>query len=484
MTTQRDTGLIVAFTLCALLLRLWAINADLWLDEIMTLVDYMRLPPLEAATTFHAANQHLLNSVLGSFSIRIFGETVWAVRLPALLFGVATVPVFFLLAKAVTERREAIFATLFLTLSYHHVWFSQNARGYSAMIFFTVLSTLFLIRWLNNPVSGRRLNWLWFSLCGCLGMVSLLNYAFVLVGQFVMALFVFGNNRDWSRIRLLIVSGVLVVALTVLGYAATLPAMFSYFFAASTGASVNVNEASVQASVAFANMAANGLTRGLPGMALLFLAAGGVVAITGWISYLKRQYLIAWMLVIPAVVNIFALDYLNWGGYPRSFLYVLPFGTLVLMRGVFVPGEWLVQRFRTDRRVLYVLPLLLLTVSMVILPYNYRYPKLNYTGSLAYVRAQAAPDDVIAVVGHLVYGYKHYYGPDLTFPNSLEALRELQGPEHRVWVLYSLSRAMRWQLPDIQDYLDTEFQLERKFIGTLGDGDVYLMVSPEMGKQR
>jgi mannosyltransferase len=478
MTTQRDTGLIVAFTLSALLLRLWEINADLWLDEIMTVVGYMRLPPLEAATTFHAANQHLLNSVLGSISIRIFGETVWAVRLPALLFGVATVPVFFLLAKAVIKRHEAIFATLFLTLSYHHVWFSQNARGYSAMIFFTVLSTFFLIRWLNSSTTGGHRDWLWFSLCGSLGMLSLLNYAFVLVGQFLVVLVVLGNNRDWSGIRLLIVCGVLVVALTVLGYAATLAAMFSYFFNAGG------KEANVQASVAFANMVASGLTRGLPGMALLFLVTGGVVAITGWISYLKRQYLIAWMLVIPAVVNIITLDYLNWGGYPRSFLYVLPFGTLILMRGAFVPGEWLVQRFRTDRRALYVLPLLLLTVSMVILPYNYRYPKLNYTGSLAYAREQAAPDDVIAVVGFLVYGYSHYYGQDLAFPENLEALRALQGPQHRVWVLYSFTRAMRRNLPDIQDYLDTEFQLERKFKGTLGDGDVYLMVSAEIGEQR
>ncbi len=123
---------------------------------------------------------------------------ILALTAAALLFGVATIPVFFYLARAVTERREAIFATLFLTLSYHHVWFTQNARGYSAMIFFTVLSTLFLVRWLSKPSNGRR-DWFWFSVCGSLGM---------------MALFI---------------SGVLIVVLTLLGYAATLPAMIDYF---------------------------------------------------------------------------------------------------------------------------------------------------------------------------------------------------------------------------------------------------------------
>ena len=97
MSIKRDTILISAITGLALILRLWQINSDLWLDEIITIVRYMRLSPFEALLTFHSANQHLLNSVLGSISIHVFGESVWAVRLSALLFGVATIPAFFLL---------------------------------------------------------------------------------------------------------------------------------------------------------------------------------------------------------------------------------------------------------------------------------------------------------------------------------------------------------------------------------------------------
>ena len=57
------------------------------------------------------------------------------------------------------------------------------------------------------------------------------------------------------------------------------------------------------------------------------------------------------------------------------------------------------------------------------LPHNYRYPKQNYTGSLAYAREQAAPNDVIASVGYLASGYRAYYGPDLAFPQTAQALR-------------------------------------------------------------
>ena len=49
-----------------------------------------------------------------------------------------------------TSRLEAAGAALILTVSYHHIWFSQNARGYTAVLFFVVLSTYALLRWLGS----------------------------------------------------------------------------------------------------------------------------------------------------------------------------------------------------------------------------------------------------------------------------------------------------------------------------------------------
>lgn len=469
IATRNDRVFIMVLTGVALLLRLWGINQDLWLDEITTLVGNMRLSPLETAATFNSANQHLLNSVAGSISIRLFGETTWAVRLPALLFGVATIPVFFIMARSVTKRAEAIFATLFLAISYHHVWFSQNARGYSAMMFFTVLSTLLLVRWLASTDTRKQRNLWWFSFCGALGMLSLLNYAFVLMGQFLVALATIVVTHNRSGIPMLLASGVLVVALTLLGYTAALPAMIEYF-------SGGGEQMGWQNPVEFVIVFAKGLGSALPGGALLAVVAVGVIAVTGWFSYLQSQRVIALMLVLPPALNIVALSVLDFGAYPRSFLYILPFGILILMRGAFSLGAWSVRHFRITERAQYLLPALLLLVSALMLPYNYRYPKQNYTGALAYTRAQAAPGDIIVAVGYLASGYK-YYAPDLAFPENAEALDALLGQEHRVWVLYSFTRDMRRHFPDIQNYIEKEFQMQRVFPGTLGDGTVYLTVS-------
>ena len=489
MSIKRDTILISAITGLALILRLWQINSDLWLDEIITIVRYMRLSPFEALLTFHSANQHLLNSVLGSISIHVFGESVWAVRLSALLFGVATIPAFFLLARLVTERREAIVATLFLTLSYHHVWFTQNARGYSGMIFFTVLSTFFLIRWLGGPEKAGRRDLLWFSLSGVLGMMSLLSFAFIPVGQFLIALIQLLKSRNWSALRLLISSGVLMVALTLLGYAATIPSIRSYFLGdsednflgGSGGISQNLASFSSQLEAGW-KMLLDGLIIALPAMAIPALLIGVVIALTGWVSYLQRMRFIAWILVLPSLFNILLLAQLNWIVFPRSFLYILPFGILVLVRGAFVMSDWAVRRSGSPGWGVHVLPVLMLIACAVTLPFNYKYPKQNYTGSLAYTRALAGPDDVIAVVGYLEYGYRYLYDPELVFPQSVQELEALRGPDHRLWVLNSFTMDMKMRLPDIRDYLKQEFQLEQVFPGTLGDGNVYLRVSPEQAE--
>jgi mannosyltransferase len=473
MMKTRDLWFVTAVTAAGLVLRLWQINADMWLDEIQTLLMYMRLPPLEAVSSFHAPNQHVLNSFLGSISIRIFGETALAVRLPALLFGVATIPVFFKLAMMVTERREAIFSTLFLTLSYHHVWFSQNARGYSAMIFLTVLSTLMLMNLLDGsrPRSAKTVTG--FIICSCLGMLSLLNYAFVLAGQFLAALMVLIHKRDWTGTRQLFIGGAFIVALSLLAYAVILPSLLDYF--GSGGGSLNWSHLQI-----FAGMMISGLTSGLAVFAIPIIVIGGTVVLSGCISYWKNQRMIVLMFFLPGLFNMLALVILGLAWFPRAFLYVLPFAILILMRGSFVLGEWLVGHFQVNKRLAYLLPVLLLVASVIMLPHNYRYPKQDHTASLAYTRAQAAPGDVIAVVGFLSYGYRNYYAPDLEFPNNAEELEALRGPNHRVWVLYSYTLYLRSYSPAIWALVKNEYKQQAVFPGTLGDGTVYLVVAAEL----
>ena len=54
------------------------------------------------------------------------------------------------LARLVYGNRAAVMTGLLLTLSWHHIWFSQNARGYTILLFGTVLATDLLLRALRD----------------------------------------------------------------------------------------------------------------------------------------------------------------------------------------------------------------------------------------------------------------------------------------------------------------------------------------------
>ena len=81
---------LFSLILLGLGLRLWSLDSGLWLDEIFMLLDYGRAGLGEVATSFPTQNQHMLYSLLIHIPLSLWGESAWAIRLPAVVFGVAT----------------------------------------------------------------------------------------------------------------------------------------------------------------------------------------------------------------------------------------------------------------------------------------------------------------------------------------------------------------------------------------------------------
>lgn len=74
--------------------------------------------------------------------------------------GTACIPAAYWLARFALTRWQALSVALLVAVSYHLVFFSQNARGYTAHIFFSlVTSGLVLVastRRRGNPVAPLR----------------------------------------------------------------------------------------------------------------------------------------------------------------------------------------------------------------------------------------------------------------------------------------------------------------------------------------
>jgi uncharacterized membrane protein len=163
--------------------------------------------------------------VLAHVSVTAFGESVWSLRLPAALFGIATLWALWRLGLELTSPREALLSMALLTFSYPHIWFSQNARGYSALLFWTIASSYYLVRGLRER--SRRL-WAAYAVAVALGMYTHLTMAFVVAGQFAAYVWdtVRRDRASWDdRLAPFFGGFILSGLLTIVCYAIVLPQM-------------------------------------------------------------------------------------------------------------------------------------------------------------------------------------------------------------------------------------------------------------------
>jgi hypothetical protein len=139
--------LACGIALGALALRVHDLDAtSLWGDEAHTarrasslrgLVLEWKLAPLYLVTR----------------SALIFGSSETILRLPHALIGAASVLLLYWVAGAVSNRRVGLVASLCLAISPFHVLHSREARYYSLMVFFSLLSLHFL----TKSIAIRRL---------------------------------------------------------------------------------------------------------------------------------------------------------------------------------------------------------------------------------------------------------------------------------------------------------------------------------------
>lgn len=87
----------------------------------------------------------LYSYLLAGFTY-LFGLNEWTLRFPNVLFGTATIPLFYLLGKRWIGMRPALLATALLTFSSFHIIFSRMGRMYAMFLFFLILTMYYFLR--------------------------------------------------------------------------------------------------------------------------------------------------------------------------------------------------------------------------------------------------------------------------------------------------------------------------------------------------
>jgi len=478
----REGAALAAILILAAALRAIHLDSGLWYDEIVTLVEFVRLSATEIVSTYTALNNHLLYSLLAHFSVAQFGESAWALRLPAAALGVGSVAALWWLGRRVTDRWEALLAALLMAASYHHVWFSQNARGYTGLMMFGLISTALFLEGMRRE---RRWLWLLYAVTVALALYIHLSAVFLIAvqGLVYIALFAAAQARRIDSTRFpgaaetwpllgFALGGIMAFAL----FAALIPQAIDSF-SASVAATGKDEKVTAWTSPVWTALEI------IRGFQLGFASIAGALAallllVVGGLSFLRRDPLFAWLVALPVPLILGILLALSFHIWPRYFFVLMGFAALALVRGAFAFAAFAAPKIGLGagraQPLGVALAAAVIVASLSSLSVNYALPKQNYAGARDYVRAQRGEGELVASTGLAVLPYQRYYAPEWDAVESLEELEALRATGLPTWLVYTFPAHLRSALPELALALERDFELQRSFPGTVGDGTLYV----------
>jgi len=194
---------LVVILLFALFLRLYRLDhQSLWSDEIGSVnqsrpgvaeIFYVNLNP--GNTTYLAATPPLQYSIMHFFLLA--KDSDFMARLPSVIFGVLSILMIFIIGREFYGSRTGLFSALLMAISVYHIMYSQEARPYSMMIFFSLASFYCLWKAMKTEKQGH---WYWAGLV-LFTVLNLYNHFFAVfavlanVLVFCYLLYKLGSDR-------------------------------------------------------------------------------------------------------------------------------------------------------------------------------------------------------------------------------------------------------------------------------------------------
>lgn len=483
--TPTDVAILVSILIVASVLRVIDLSSPLWYDEILTLTGSVRRPLGDLVSGAFSFNNHPFYSLQAKAAIALFGESAWSIRLPALLFGAASVAAVWRLALLLSDAVRAHVTALLVALSYHHIWYSQNARAYTELMFWFVTATLVLIRAVRAPT---RRAWALYGLVMAATMYTHLTAAtfFIAQGVVVAAIWLAPQLRRADPQQ--VVSAPLPLSMPATGFliggALTIALYAPFLEQAVAGLTEMPSASAVDVMAEYQNplWSVLEIMRSFARPSLPVVGVGIVVlGLTGFgmIETARRDRIAAASLLIHIPLTVLFLMSLSARIWPRFFFADMGFLLFFLTQGVFVvctvSSKWMREHSPVD-----VSPKLLfgaaaaamLLISGAHATRNYAFPKQDLAGALAYVESNRGAADPVVTLGFISVPYTDYFETGWPVVASTAELVSIQSADARTWLVMGFPARTSKRYPGVMQHLARHYSLAMRFPGTLGDGDI------------
>lgn len=323
-----------------------------------------------------------------------FGNSEVVLRFLPALFGVLTIPLFYLVGKEFIDRNVGIIAAAACAFSPFLIYYSQEARAYMMMLFFVALATLFFLKALK---SGTILHWALFGVFSALAFWSHF-YAFVIIASLVIYALILWIPRfrtELGNLKLLI-AGIAVFIILCLPL---IIVTVQLFITRTSSAPTFGAQGFVLIVQTFSQILGfNSISM----VVILVLFTIGILQA----YYIEKQK--ALFLILITVLT-FVVSYFLSFKMPMQVRHLI-FLSLFLFIGAAISYRSLFKLWNT-KAVVYIIMAIMVLVSVPVLANYYStYSKNDWKGFSGYLTKTASPGDmVIAVPGYMTQPLDYYY---------------------------------------------------------------------------
>jgi 4-amino-4-deoxy-L-arabinose transferase-like glycosyltransferase len=182
----------LALTLAGAALRLSTLDTrSFWLDETTSVRQALWSIPEMLARMSDNVHPPLFHTLL-HYWIVAFGPTEVVVRAFAVTWGIAAIPLVYWVGTTIYGRRVGLIATAIVALSPFFIWYAQEARMYTMMLVFALLSTGAMWKALQRD---RARWWVLYALATGAGLMTQYFFGFLVLGQAAFMLLGRENRR-------------------------------------------------------------------------------------------------------------------------------------------------------------------------------------------------------------------------------------------------------------------------------------------------
>ncbi|MXO60737.1 hypothetical protein GRI89_14435 [Altererythrobacter salegens] len=465
-TDRWDTFAIAAILLLALALRLYRLDAPLWYDEVLTLTNFVRLPWPNLLSDFSSLNNHMAYSVEAKLAVGLLGESAFAMRLPAVLFGVGSIALIWPMVRQAAGRGPTLVAMGLAAISYHHIWFSQNARGYTELLFFTSLATLIFVRAVARPSWGLCIC---YAVALALAMYTHLSAGFFIASHGVVGIYLLLRRQAGMQLAY---GGVMGAVLTVLLYAPVIPQVIPAMNQVSDG---KTSSTMAEWTNPLRMLGEIGASFGPLGpIAPLLIAGALLVIVLGAIRLWRGAPVLTAIYVLSIPIALVMLMVLSFRIWPRYFFVDINIIFVFAALGCSVFTNWLKRWFgeRAGAPLFAAAALAMVVVSLVLLPKNYLHPKQDFAGAVARFEAERRPGDRLAAISLAAEPLKSYFAPEVAVIESDADLQRLLAETPNIFVITAFDNHVETGQEQLLAVIEQRAKAVIEFDGTLGGGEV------------